>query len=393
MLSIIVDENIPAAQSLLDGIATVHRLPGRSMSNQDLIDLNADALMVRSITQVNEALLANTSVKFVGTCTIGLDHIDQTYLAQQGIGFSNAPGCNADAVVDYVMACLMSQSHEARLTPDLRESFQRDPLAFWQSKTLGIVGVGEVGSRLQKRAQGIGMRTACYDPFKDEHDFQSVLASDVISLHTPLTTAEHSAYPTKAWFNKKLIKQLPGNTLLINAARGKIINNDDLLQELDDSSRLNNGAQQGLLAVLDVYEQEPSPSDALLERIALTTGHIAGYSVQGKLRGTQMIVEKLLAHFSIEANVHDALAETKTIVAVNESDSLLSILRQAYNIDEDANHLKQLLLGLSDEDKSQAFDAFRKNYPQRHEFAFTQITGANPKLHAYLKALGFTVND
>src|SRR5690554_5116493 len=214
-LRIVADENIPLLDEVFGDSAEITRLPGRQMQAADLA--NADALMVRSITAVNAQLLANSTVQFVGTCTIGVDHIDQHYLAEQGIGFANAPGCNAAAVVDYVLAALLASHAD---------------MDYWQSKTVGIVGYGEVGSRLHQRLQQCGIQTRVVDPYKAsaKNSLDEVLACDVVSLHVPYTpSGEHK---TAFLLNQQRLQQLKDGCLLINTSRGQVVDNHALMQQL-----------------------------------------------------------------------------------------------------------------------------------------------------------------
>ena len=185
-MKIVADENIPLLSRFFDKIGEVKQIAGREITANDLID--ADILIVRSVTQVNQALLENTSVKFVGSCTIGMDHIDTDYLNKQGIRYENAPGCNANSVVEYILSCLSI----------LTETHRMD----WGDISVGIVGYGNVGSLLANRLDKLGITYKAYDPLLDESiqqqasltTFEDVLTCDIVSLHVPLTT--EGDYPT-----------------------------------------------------------------------------------------------------------------------------------------------------------------------------------------------------
>ena len=226
-------------------------------------------LLVRSVTRVDRTLLEGSAVAFVGSATIGTDHVDQAYLAEQGIRFAHAPGCNANAVVQYDLSVL------SNLQPD------------WQSCTVGIVGCGNVGGRVYRTLKSLGVNCRVYDPFlsaeqiPDLVDFQSVLAADIICVHTPLTT--EGPFPTEHLFNAEVLAGLGENTLLINAGRGAVIDNGALLEHLKSGSKLR--------VALDVWEPEPNINPGLLEQVLLATPHIAGYSREGKIRGTEMLAE------------------------------------------------------------------------------------------------------
>jgi len=419
-LKIVADENIPALDELFPD-SEILRRPGRGMKPADL--QGADALLVRSVTQVNRDLLDGSNIKFVGTCTIGTDHIDQVYLQEQGIGFSSAPGCNADAVVDYVMAAML---------------FTQANMSEWQAKQAAVLGYGQVGKRLVERLLQCGIAVICYDPFQQAaltrraksseeasqeagqevvkarlsvaQSYQDLLTADLISIHTPLSFAEETSHPTYQLFDAKLLQQLKPDALLINAARGPVVDNQALAACID----------QGRLCstILDVYQQEPEPPLTLLDKLALSTSHIAGYSVQGKLRGSVMIAEALLAHFSGSALNVDLLAKTKVTLSVEaclEQSScapslasldqiLAAIVCNAYNIDADTKAFKQVYCEAyrqgGAEAGAKAFDHYRKHYPQRYEFGFTElvdwpseISGARlSALQLALKQIGFIVN-
>jgi erythronate-4-phosphate dehydrogenase len=267
-VKILVDENMPYARELFSRLGDVKAVAGRPIPVEELND--ADALMVRSVTKVNEALLAGKPVKFVGTATAGTDHVDDAWLKQAGIGFSAAPGCNAIAVVEYVFSALLMLA-------------ERDGFAL-RDRTVGIVGVGNVGGRLQKRLEALGIRTLLCDPPRadrgDEGEFHSldelVAQCDVLTFHTPLF--KDGPYKSLHLADDALIRALKPGTILINACRGPVVDNAALL------NRLNAG--QELSVVLDVWEPEPDLSVALLALVDVGTAHIAGYTLEGKARGT-----------------------------------------------------------------------------------------------------------
>ena len=209
-MKILVDENMPYARELFSRLGNVKAVPGRPIPVNELDD--ADALMVRSVTKVNEALLAGKAIKFVGTATAGTDHVDDKWLKQAGIGFSAAPGCNAIAVVEYVFSSLLMLA-------------ERDGFAL-KDRTVGIVGVGNVGGRLQKRLEALGIRTLLCDPPRkdngDDGDFRSldelVEQCDVLTFHTPLF--KEGPYKSLHLADEALIRRLKAGTILINACRG-----------------------------------------------------------------------------------------------------------------------------------------------------------------------------
>ncbi len=262
---------------------TIIRAVGRDIDAQLLYDLQPDVLLIRSVTSVNESLLANnTSVKFVGSATIGTDHVDQAYLAARNITFANAAGCSKHSVAQYVLTAILT----------LRPQYWQQPL------TLGIIGLGNIGSTLAKYATDLGWQVLGYDPLLppsnyNNASFEQVLTqSNAISLHVPLTTKEQGAdYPTQHLIDASALAAMPSDTLLINSARGAIVAADDLEKDIEYTGRQ---------VVLDVFEHEPKIAESLLAQLKIATPHIAGYTLEGKLRGTQMIYDALCEHCDVE---------------------------------------------------------------------------------------------
>ncbi|MDU3365645.1 MAG: 4-phosphoerythronate dehydrogenase, partial [Proteus mirabilis] len=267
-MKILVDENMPYAQQLFCQLGEVKAVPGRPLPIEELDD--TDALMVRSITKVNASLLAGKPVKFVGTATAGFDHVDTAWLEQQKIAFSSAPGCNAIAVVEYVFSALMVFAEQ--------EGFQLT------DKTVGIVGVGNVGGRLAKRLRALGVNVLLCDPPRadrgDDEQFHSLETllkqADILTFHTPLNKS--GRYNSYHLINESNLDILPEGRILINASRGEVIDNAALLSALNQGKKLR--------VVLDVWEPEPDLSLELLNKVDIATPHIAGYTLEGKARGT-----------------------------------------------------------------------------------------------------------
>ena len=269
---IVADENIPLLDAFFEGFGEIRRVPGRSIDRATVEQ--ADVLLVRSVTNVNRALLEGSKVRFVGTCTIGTDHLDLDYFQRAGITWSSAPGCNARGVVDYVLGSLLTlaEIEGADLT----------------QRTYGVVGAGEVGGRLVKVLRGLGWNVLVCDPPRqatEGGDYvsleQIIEQCDVISLHTPLK--KHGAQLTWHLFDKNRLNQLKPGTWLINASRGPVVDNAALRQVLLQ--------REDLQAVLDVWEGEPEVDVALAELCVLATPHIAGYSLDGRQRGTAQIYQ------------------------------------------------------------------------------------------------------
>jgi erythronate-4-phosphate dehydrogenase len=379
-MKIIADENIPCVEQAFASLGEVILLPGRSMQAADVGD--ADVLLVRSVTRVDAALLDNSPVRFVGSATIGFDHVDRDYLQGRGIGFSTAPGSNATSAAEYVVSVLMVLSSQ--------QGFE---LA---GKTVGIIGCGNVGSRVRQRLTALGMRCLVNDPPLQaqgvQDDFvplEAVLQADIVTLHVPLEKA--GRYPTFHLVNAARLQQLGPGAIFINTARGAVADNqalDDALEGRDD-----------LTVVLDVWENEPAISTGLLQKVALGTPHIAGYSIDGKLRGTGMIYEAACEYFDMPAQWHarDAVAATPAYrLTGDRQEDVLATLREAvlsvYDVREDDARLRETL-ALPDTERSAAFDALRKNYPVRREFSESTIQLQHPADAAgvLLGKLGFRI--
>ncbi|MDC1210994.1 4-phosphoerythronate dehydrogenase [Porticoccaceae bacterium] len=375
-MKIVADQNMLMVDHFFGEFGRISYVPGRDLCPADIVD--ADILLVRSVTQVNQALLENSSVSFVGSATIGTDHIDRDYLAQRGIAFAYAPGCNADAVVQYDLSVI------SRLQ------------ANWLHSTVGIVGCGNVGGRLYRALTKLGVSCNAYDPFLGPDsgfnlvDFDSLLNSDIICVHTPLT--QSGPYPTEHLFNRQVLAQIDPASLLLNAGRGAVIDNAALLELLESGS--------GLRVALDVWEDEPCVSVPLMDRVAMATPHIAGYSVEGKVRGTEMLADAFKALSSSKANTDTELGIEKDIDSLEEksksapaltpvtAETVSELILASYDVAEDDLRMRNALANSSD--IGQTFDRLRKQYPERHEFGCYQLsasglTGGTAAARAELK--------
>ncbi|MDR5876429.1 4-phosphoerythronate dehydrogenase PdxB [Vreelandella gomseomensis] len=379
-MKLVVDANIPAAEACFGAFGTLTRMAGREISAADVAD--ADALIVRSITQVDRALLAGSQVGFVGTCTIGTDHVDQAFLAEQGIGFASAPGCNAEAVVDYVLSSLLTLAE--------REGWS---LA---ERTVGIVGVGNVGSRLLARLTGLGLTVLACDPPRAEREGaegflaldEFIARCDVLCLHTPLVTS--GPHATRHLLDAQRVDELASGCVLLNAGRG------DCVDGLALRSRLS--GKGDITAVLDVWEQEPAIDPSLRDLAALATPHIAGYSLDGKLRGSWMIHQALARHLGASSSLAfsdlrppPALASLRLEQALPVDEALRLCARAVYDTRRDHDSLQREVLRLG---MARGFDRCRADYPLRREFATldVQLAGDATSLYAPLNAAGFQVS-
>lgn len=361
MLKIVADENIPALEHYFSSLAQLKTCSGRAINSELVAD--AEVLLVRSVTKVDRALLEGSAVKFVGSATIGVDHIDTAYLAQQNIQFAHAPGSNAQSVVEYVCSAICA--------------LQEKPCNVF-NKQVAIIGCGNVGSRLAKLLKALGCEVCGHDPFLESLpgiplvSLEEALSADIISLHTPLSV--DGPYPTHHLLDEKRLSLLKPGALLINTGRGAVIDNAALLAQLQAGSALS--------LVLDVWEHEPQISLELMKRVDIATPHIAGYSLDGKLAGTRMLYEALCRCFSLECSLAESPAggefgkdQNKLTVDIPVSTDLVELfarmIHQVYDVRLDDQRMRKNLMAESIDDQTlgRQFDLLRKNYPVRREWA------------------------
>ena len=385
-LHIVADANIPYADEAFSGIGRVNRVPGQQIEPEIVSD--ADVLMVRSVTQVGRELLQNSPVRFVGSATIGTDHVDQDYLRERGIAFAHAPGSNAQSVVEYVLAAVLAVY--TRADSELR------------NKTVGVVGCGHIGGRLSARLPALGVRVLrCDPPLADaadaegrQHSFvplATVLAeADVVTLHPPLTRT--GPHPTFHLVGADELAAMRPHALLVNASRGAVVDNAALRKALD-AGRLGG-------VILDVWENEPTPDPDLLRRTDLATPHIAGYSFDGKVQGTAMLHDALVAWLDAAATwdadtvlAADGLLPLRAPDAEGDTAWLDALARQAYDIRADDERMRALL-DLPTDERGAAFHRLRKTYPKRRAWEHCAIAAADVPPHlrtAVAEGLGFTL--
>ncbi len=357
MLKIIIDENIALAQQAFKQVGQVTLLPGNKISNQEI--KKADILIVRSVTKVDKNLLKDTTVKFVGTATIGTDHIDLDYLINSNIVFADAKGCNAYSVAEYVVTALL----------DIATKFN----FILKEKKLGIIGVGNIGSKVAKFAEALGMTVLLNDPplqrKGDKREFvqlDEIINSDIITLHVPLNKA--GTDKTFHLFEKELLKKLNDNTIIINTSRGAVIDNSKLSEIIK---------KKNLKVVLDVWENEPTVNIDLLNNVVIGTSHIAGYSLEGKVNGTLMIYSALCNFLGVKKSFkpedkHLANREIDLIESQSVEQTLNGLTSKIYNIKKD-NELMKQMINKSKDEQSSYFNNLRKNYETRREFSNYKI--------------------
>jgi erythronate-4-phosphate dehydrogenase len=350
-LNIIADENMIGVSELFKRFGTISFLPGRDITTEDL--KSADVLLVRSVTRVNKDLLEGTSVRFVGSATIGVDHVDQTYLKHAGIRFVHAPGCNAAAVVQYVLSAV------CQLCPG------------WEASTVGIVGCGNVGNLLRKILLSLNVKCRVYDPFISSLDggrlstLGEVIESDIVTVHTPLTF--DGPHPTQKMINHNVLKLMKDDALLINSGRGEVIDAEALL------GRLQSG--RPLKVALDVWQSEPNMDTQLMELINIATPHIAGYSIDGKRAGTDMIYKGFLSWMGLSTNGNNVDFELRSIYLDGVS-KLDDFILKCYDIEKDDKAMRSLVkeFSIASRPVAEAFDQLRRLYPERRDFRGIKVS-------------------
>ena len=368
---IVADENIPKVREWFAPLGTVVTRSGRDLAAADV--RAADILLVRSVTSVGPDLLQDSHVGFVGTATIGTDHLDLDYLARAGITVASAPASNAQSVVDYVLSVLAAMDGVVE--------------RLLVGGTVGVVGLGNVGARLLRRLRALGIDAIGCDPFVIAEDLPQqslaeVLTRDVVCLHTPLTRT--GEYPTFHLLNEKNLATLKPDAVLLNAGRGAVIDNRALLRLLEQ--------RHDLRVVLDVWETEPAIDITLLQKVALGTPHIAGYSLDGKLAGTRMLLQACCEFLGEELPITSATDEPLRLQLSNGK--AVNTLREALLAVYDPRRDDAALRNFSDDAGISAhFDRLRKNYPVRREIASCVIENWETLDHTaqkLLRAAGFS---
>jgi erythronate-4-phosphate dehydrogenase len=395
-MKIVADENMPFVEALfgdlpIDEEVEIVRINGRKLSAAMLHD--AQVLLVRSVTKVNRALIEHSKdLIFVGSATIGTDHVDTDYLASRNIAFSNAPGCNATGVGEYAFIASLELAQREQI--DLK------------NKVVGIVGAGNTGMAAAKCFNAFGMQVVLCDPFKTQAECEFPLVAldvlmaqvDIISLHVPLTKTG----PHKTWylFDETRLNALKADAWLFNCCRGEVIDNRALIQF--------KAQRTDVKLVLDVWEGEPNPMPDLVPLADFTTPHIAGYSLEGKARGTFMLyqalseqltlpirhsLEALLpVHFAhqVMLNAHSwpmrlQLSEQGALIKSLEVQSqLLSLARLVYDLRDDDQKFRKHCF------EPQGFDLLRKNHTHRREFSALSLASAGGCEVNWLSRLGFS---
>lgn len=383
-LRIIADESIPLVRELFKSMGSVQLAAGHALTREDVRDV--DVLLVRSVTRVDAELLEGSAVRFVGTATIGVDHIETEFLHQHEIAWASAPGSNADSVVEYVLAALLRLAVR-----------QGEPL---RGRTLGIIGFGNIGRRLARRSEALGLSILKNDPPLEEADraagrpaaflelYELLRQSDVVTCHVPLT--RRGAHPTWHLIGEDELAAMRPEAWLINTSRGAVIDNAALLRALD---RPDEGPGA---VVLDVWEDEPSPLEELVARVDIGTPHIAGYSYEGKVAGTVMLLEALARHLGVRVPETDGIVDTSVLFAgapdpgLPETEWLDQLVRRMYDIGVDDRRMRSRWPAAGE--AGPYFTRLRRAYPKRRTFgAFRIQTAQVPPAYRELADAGVGV--
>lgn len=369
-MKILADAHIPYLKGVAEQFGEVEYLPGNQFSRESISD--KDILIVRTVTHLGEEILSGSRVKLICSATIGFDHIDTEWCDSHGIAWRTAPGCNAGSVEQYITASLLY----------LADKYQFN----LKDKTIGIVGVGNVGGKVAIACKKLGMRILLNDPPREKQegsnsfvDIQVIQQeADIITFHTPLT--KDGEYPTYHLADHDFLSSLEKKPFIINAARGSVTDNKALLESIT----------KGLIAgvVIDCWENEPEIDRDLLKMADIATPHIAGYSADGKWTATKMSIQNINEFFNIglsDIKFQEIPSPKDPIIdleEINPEQQLSYAIWHTYNPSIETVALK------SSPDK---FYQFRSNYPLRREYKAFQIIHAHKEVKDILSVLGFHV--
>lgn len=374
MIRIVADDKIPFLRGALEPFAEVVYLPGKKISKDILKD--ADALLIRTRTKCTDKLLEGTNVRFIGTATIGFDHIDTVYCDKHRIRWTNAPGCNSSSVQQYITAAWLKLAcdHHYEL----------------KDKTIGIVGVGNVGSKVEKIARILGMNVLLNDPPRARKEgamnfvlFDKILKeSDIVTAHIPLSFVDEDN--TYHLFNDQSFRKMKKGAWFFNSSRGEVTDTYALIKALA-SGKLGG-------AVIDVWENEPDIDLELLSKTFIATPHVAGYSIDGKANGTSMVVNSLCKYFNLPPEnwyPADVPVPDKATIKIDgkgksDNDIIWEAVFHTYNIEDDDRKLRC---------NPADFEMLRGDYPLRREFPsyIINLKGGNKKVLKTLDDMGFRI--
>ncbi len=375
-IRVIADDNIPFLKGVLEKKTDITYLPGNAINRETV--KNADALLIRTRTSCSEELLSGSSVKFIATATIGFDHIDTEWCKANNINWTNAPGCNSSSVQQYIISSLLLLFKKFCLNPN--------------DLTLGVVGVGNVGSKVSTAAETLGMKVLLNDPPRERSEKINIFCSideiireaDIISFHVPLN--KEGIDKTRHMAGSSFFRKLKKPVILINTSRGEVIEEKTLLEAIFSSNKIK-------ACVLDVWNNEPDIDTELLNNTTFGTPHIAGYSTDGKINGTAMTIRALSHFFKLgmenwypaEIPVPENAAIIMDCAGMDEMGILRKIYLQTYDITEDDRNFRRDTSG---------FEFFRGNYPLRREplaYQVKLLNNIHRDLPGKLDKLGFKV--
>lgn len=370
-MDIVADENIPGLEESFGRFNKIQLCNGRTISSREL--QYAEVLLIRSVSRINRPLLVNSSVRFLGSATIGIDHLDTDALQGAGIHWCHAPGCNADGAAQYTLAMIVLAARRLGL-----------PLTEMKA---GIVGLGNVGSRLRQLLNLVGVSEvlACDPPLADSGqaglvNMEEIAGCNLVSFHVPLTAT--GPYATERLGNRQFFSQLRPGTLVVNSSRGAV------LDAIALHDWLGNGKGH---AALDVWPDEPEIDGALLEKVTVATPHVAGYSLEGKLNGTRMLFRQFLCWQGIEhAEPVPPLAPAAQILELAADSTVESAILAACPVERDDEAFRACFLD-KDRITAKEFDPLRNSYPVRRDFAgITIAESVSESLAERLSQFGFS---
>jgi erythronate-4-phosphate dehydrogenase len=371
-MKIYYEDSLPYALEFFSELGDCEVFSHRTVSAEMVAD--ADILLVRSTTKINQELLhLNHKIQYVATATAGTNHIDAAYLDSRGIAHGSAGGCNAVAVAEYVLSAIFVMQQKLN----------------WQlsDKIVGIVGAGHVGTALQEKLSALGIRSKLCDPplqdFGDPRQFvdiEEIMQCDIITLHVPFIS--DGSYQTKHMFGAARLAQLNERQILINACRGEVVDNQAALMLFEQGKKLN--------LVIDVWENEPEVNQDMVPYVALATAHIAGHTIEGKARGTEMLYQQLCHRLNqpLTKYLSDYLPTADpALIELPLTGSTDNVIRDlvlaVYDIGQDDVQFK-LTIGEPDQ-----FRYIRKHYPIRREFSAIKVNTGNSVKSKAIYALGF----
>jgi erythronate-4-phosphate dehydrogenase len=350
---IALDRAMPYWEEAFSKLGEIRLFSGSDLKPETIRD--ADALIVRSVTPVQAPLLDNSSVRFVAAACVGTDRIDMAYLKKRGIAFAYAAGCNANSVSEYIVTALHVIAN--------RRGWEL------KKKSLAVIGVGNVGSRVARKAQALGMEVIlCDPPLRDRtgderyRSYDDALKADIMSFHVPLTREE--PYPTWHMLDRRILDRLSPEQFLINSSRGAVFDNRELKCALQKRKIAG--------AALDVWEGEPQIDYSLLELVDIGTPHLAGTTLDGKIRATEMVRDEFCRFYGLKSSesMGELYPSPQKIQPANEKSgqlAILSVLQQIFNITQHDANLRALS-SLPPERAAEDFEHLRISQVLRPEF-------------------------